>query len=100
MKLRAPGMTVVFAAILVLIPANVVFAHGEPVLRVDPPIAAAGGSITVIGTEMEPGEVFDLVLEGAATSVSLGRATVEGEGEEIGRACVGKECRSRWSPYH
>src|SRR2546422_9534375 len=20
--------------------------------------------------------------------------------EEIGRACVGKECRSRWSPYH
>ena len=19
---------------------------------------------------------------------------------EIGRACVGKECRSRWSPYH
>ena len=21
-------------------------------------------------------------------------------GFEIGRACVGKECRSRWSPYH
>ena len=21
-------------------------------------------------------------------------------GDEIGRACVGKECRSRWSPYH
>ena len=21
-------------------------------------------------------------------------------GIEIGRACVGKECRSRWSPYH
>ena len=20
--------------------------------------------------------------------------------DEIGRACVGKECRSRWSPYH
>src|SRR2546427_30465 len=20
--------------------------------------------------------------------------------QEIGRACVGKECRSRWSPYH
>src|SRR5256885_15990504 len=20
--------------------------------------------------------------------------------KEIGRACVGKECRSRWSPYH
>src|SRR3712207_7202703 len=22
------------------------------------------------------------------------------EESEIGRACVGKECRSRWSPYH
>ena len=22
------------------------------------------------------------------------------EAEEIGRASVGKECRSRWSPYH
>ena len=22
------------------------------------------------------------------------------EGREIGRASVGKECRSRWSPYH
>ena len=22
------------------------------------------------------------------------------ESAEIGRACVGKECRSRWSPYH
>ena len=22
------------------------------------------------------------------------------EAQEIGRACVGKECRSRWSPYH
>ena len=21
-------------------------------------------------------------------------------GQQIGRACVGKECRSRWSPYH
>ena len=24
----------------------------------------------------------------------------EANGREIGRACVGKECRSRWSPYH
>ena len=84
MKLRTPGTTVVFAAVLVLIPASVVFAHGEPVLRVEPPIAAAGGSITVTGTEMEPGEVFSLVLEGAATSVSLGQVTVEGDGDEGG----------------
>src|SRR5688572_32715240 len=25
---------------------------------------------------------------------------VQGEDVKIGRACVGKECRSRWSPYH
>src|SRR3990172_3262708 len=73
-------MTAVVAAALLAVPAvGVAFAHGEPVIRVDPPVVAAGGSMTVTGTEMEPGEVFDLVLEGAATSVSLGQATAEGE---------------------
>ena len=84
MKLRTLGTTTVIAAILVLMQVNVVFAHGEPVLRVEPPVAASGGSITVTGTEMEPGEVFSLVLEGAATSVSLGQVTVEGDGDEGG----------------
>ena len=78
-------MTAVVAAALLAVPAvGVAFAHGEPVIRVDPPIVAAGGSITITGTEMEPGEVFNLVLEGAATSVSLGQATAEGEAEEGG----------------
>ena len=71
-------------ALLAIIPTSVAFAHGEPVIRVDPAIVAVGGSITVTGTEMEPGEVFNLVLEGAATSVSLGQATAEGEAEEGG----------------
>ena len=30
---------------------------------------------------------------------ALGEVEKKGE-EEIGRASVGKECRSRWSPYH
>ena len=84
MKPRTLLASIVAAAILAVNPVGVAFAHGEPVIRVDPPIVAAGGSITITGTEMEPGEVFDLVLEGAATSVSLGQATVEGEGEEGG----------------
>ena len=32
--------------------------------------------------------------EGSKIGVSLKNL------DEIGRACVGKECRSRWSPYH
>ena len=88
MKLHTPSIAIIIAAILVWIPASAVFAHGEPVIRVDPAVAAAGGSITVIGTEMEPGEVFNLVLEGAATSVSLGQVTVEGDGDEAGFAVI------------
>jgi len=80
--------TSIAAAILLFLPLGVAFAHGEPVIRVDPAVAAAGGSITVTGTEMEPGEVFNLVLEGAATSLSLGQATAEGEGEEGGFAVI------------
>src|SRR6266702_8769962 len=28
------------------------------------------------------------------------RTQIEGAADEIGRRRVGKECRSRWSPYH
>src|SRR3989304_2895757 len=84
MRHRTLLTSVVAASVLGGYPVGVALAHGEPIIRVDPPIVAAGGSITVTGTEMEPGEVFDLVLEGAATSVSLGQAAAEGEGEEAG----------------
>ena len=84
MKPRTVMTAVVAAALLVVLAVGVAFAHGEPVIRVDPPVVAAGGSMTVTGTEMEPGEVFDLALEGAATSVSLGQATAEGEDEDAG----------------
>jgi hypothetical protein len=84
MKPRTLLASVLAAAILAVNPIGAAFAHGEPVIRVDPPVVAAGGSITVTGTEMEPGEVFDLALESAAISISLGQAAVEGEGEEGG----------------
>lgn len=53
-------------------------AHGEPVIAVQPAIAAAGGQITVTGTEMEPNEVFTLTLEGPKGSIPLGKATAQG----------------------
>jgi len=73
-------------ALLLLTPTASALAHGEPVIVVDPSVAAAGGTIVVTGTEMEPGEVFSLVLENASTSIALGEATAEGEGEEGGFA--------------
>ena len=74
--------------ILLLVPMATAFAHGEPVITVDPSVAAAGSLVTVTGTEMEPGEVFELVLENASVTVGLGKATAEGEGEEGGFVVV------------
>mgnify|MGYP001615633139 CR=1 FL=1 len=59
-------------------------AHGEPIIVVEPTSAVAGDRITVTGSEMEPGEVFTLYVEGRGQSFSLGQATVTGEGEEGG----------------
>ena len=67
---------------LALVPAGMALAHGQPVIAVDPPVVAAGGAITVTGTEVEPGEVFAITLEGVSGSLPLGEATVTGEGEE------------------
>ena len=50
----------------------------------------------------EPGEVITggrILIEGnliAAVGADLARPAAT----QIGRASVGKECRSRWSPYH
>ena len=74
---------IVLAALALMLP-GVAQAHGEPVIAVNPAVVAAGGAITITGTEMEPGEVFVLTLEGSAGSVPLGEATVTGEGEEGG----------------
>lgn len=76
------GLVVV--ATLLLMPMAVTLAHGEPVITVSPSIVAAGGQITVTGTEMEPGELFVITLEGLAGSIRLGEVEATGEGEEGG----------------
>ena len=67
-----------------LTPAGVVVADGQPIITVQPVIASAGSLLMVKGSEMEPGEVFAISLEGIAGSILLGNATVTGAGEEGG----------------
>jgi hypothetical protein len=67
-----------------LVGVGAALAHGEPVIAVQPTIVAAGGQINVIGTEMEPDEVFTLTLEGPRDSVPLGKATATAQGDEGG----------------
>lgn len=70
------------AGALAAVPLGAALAHGEPVIVVEPVVVAAGGQIILTGTEMEPGEVFTITLEGLTGSIPLGEATVIGEGEE------------------
>lgn len=77
-------LSFLLAIVLAALPLGAALAHGEPIIAVEPAIVAAGGQITLTGTEMEPGEVFAITLEGMAGSISLGEATVTGEGEEGG----------------
>lgn len=51
------------------------FAHGAPIVKVDPAIVAAGGSITVTGTEMEVDVEFAITLDHAGAEVALGTVT-------------------------
>lgn len=76
----------VFSALflLFLVPLRSAQAHGEPVIDVQPDVAPAGGEITITGTEMEPGEIFAITLEGTTSSTPLGEAAATGEGEEGG----------------
>ena len=48
-------------------------------------------------TVEEPEEQFYRTYMGGS---AMGMHYVLKETPEIGRASVGKECRSRWSPYH
>jgi hypothetical protein len=68
-------------AALALAPVGIALAHGQPVIAVQPAVIAAGDQITITGTEMEPGEVFAITLEGVSGSVPLGEAAVTDEGE-------------------
>ena len=77
-------ISLAIAAVMVALPPTAALAHGEPVISVEPAVVAAGGQITVTGSEMEPGEVFTISLENAMSSIPLGDVTVTGEGEEGG----------------
>jgi hypothetical protein len=69
----------IFLTILLalLVGATAVQAHGAPVLTLDPPIAAAGGTTIVNGSQMEPDLEFAITLERAGKIVSLGKATAK-----------------------
>ncbi len=77
-------LSLMIATAFAIVPLGAALAHGEPVIAVEPAVAAADGQITITGTEMEPGEVFTITLEGLTGSIPLGEATVTGEGEEGG----------------
>ena len=63
---------------------NIALAHGEPIITVEPPVASPGEQITIVGADMEDGEVFQVTLESASGTVQLGDATATKDGEEAG----------------
>ena len=60
------------------------------------PVAGLALGISSLGWSMENA----LPLHGWGQLIGAGIAVVFVLGLEIGRRRVGKECRSRWSPYH
>jgi hypothetical protein len=69
---------------ILLLSTRIVQAHGQPVITVQPLVASAGSQIIVKGSEMEPGEVFTVSLEGISGSTSLGAVTVTSVGDAGG----------------
>ena len=55
-----------------------------------------GRLFTVDGLIEDEGQIGNLILEEISGVLTSGLSKVV----KIGRARVGKECRSRWSPYH
>lgn len=84
MKVYLIRSLIIVLSLLAVMTPGAALAHGEPVITVNPVVVAAGGEITVTGSDMEPGEVFALTLEGPTGSIPLGQTTVTGAGEEGG----------------
>ena len=67
----------------------------------EPPVCECGGFIKSATISFGQPMPFEAMRRAQAESkncdlfIAIGSSLVE-----IGRACVGKECRSRWSPYH
>lgn len=72
------------AVMMALISFSAALAHGEPIITVEPSIAAPGGQITITGADMEDGEIFKITLESAAGVFELGEATATQDGDEAG----------------
>ncbi len=80
--------SLLIALFLSLFSVSVALAHGEPIITVEPTVASPGEQITIIGADMEDGEVFKITLENASGTVELGEATATKEGEEAGFTVV------------
>lgn len=72
------------ALLLGFLSTSVAQAHGEPIISVEPAVASPGEQITIIGADMEDGEIFNFTLESASGTVQLGEATATKDGEEAG----------------
>lgn len=70
---------------LALLPVGTALGHNQPVIRVEPSIVAAGGTLTVTGKDMSADTEFAITLERVGRSVPLGKATtVAQDGGEAG----------------
>ena len=77
-------ISVLIAVLLTILSAGVVFSHGEPTIAVEPAVASPGSQITIIGSDMEDGEVFQITLEGMINTIPLGEASAKQVGDEAG----------------
>lgn len=84
MRLASLAPAAVLALVLVVAAGNGALAHGNPAIRAEPAVVQAGGSVTIVGTDMAPGVEFVIGLERTTRTVELGRATAEGEEDEGG----------------
>ncbi len=81
-----PGLLI--ALLLILFSPGIALAHGEPTITVEPAVVSPGEQITIVGADMEDGEVFKITLESTSGTVQLGEATAVKEGEEAGFTAV------------
>ena len=81
---------------------------GEVIETGEPPVAAIRGkkdsSIVVAMKMVKRGEADAFVSAGSSGAILVGGTTIVGRLKGVERRSeerrVGKECRSRWSPYH
>lgn len=80
--LRSLIIVVVLAFVPIVV--RTALAHGTPTIAVQPTIVAAGGTISVTGSDMEAGEVFTLAMDGMTGSMTFGKVIAAGEGTQGG----------------